>query len=316
MIGGPATGRAGREESAMHVWLPYEELLPRLPAELTAQVYDGESPPPEGIDRVEFYVAPYNFGRAPLELIAQMPRVRVVQTLTAGYEHILPYVPDGVTLCNAGGLHDTSTAEMAVTLALASLRGIPDFVRGQDVQQWRHARWDSLADRCVLILGYGGIGAAIERRLAGFDVEVLRVARRERDGVASMAALPQLLPRADVVMVCVPLTADTRGLVDGDFLARLPDGALLVNVARGGVVDTDALVAEVATGRLQAALDVTDPEPPPAGHPLWTLPGVLLSPHVGGNSSAFLPRAHRLIVEQLHRAAAGQPLQHVVAPSR
>lgn len=296
----------------MRVWVPYPEVVARLPESLTVDVYDGLGPPPESADQVEVYVTPYTFDPAPLALMAGMPKLRVVQTLTAGYEHVQPYLPDGVTLCNAGGLHDTSTAELAVTLMLASLRGIPDFVRGQDVGQWRHRRWDSLADRRVLILGYGGIGAAVERRLAGFEVEVVRVARRARDGVASLTALPDLLPSADVVVVCVPLNDDTRRMVDAAFLARLPDAALLVNVARGGVVDTDALVAELRTGRLRAALDVTDPEPPPAGHPLWTLPNVLLSPHVGGNSTAFVPRAHQLIVDQLHRLACGEPAHHVV----
>jgi phosphoglycerate dehydrogenase-like enzyme len=294
------------------VWVPYAEVVPRLPESLAVDVYDGDRPPPESIDDVEFYVTPYTFDPTPLALLTRMPKLRVVQTLTAGYEHVLPYLPDGVTLCNAGGLHDTSTAELAVTLMLASLRGIPDFVRGQDAGQWRHRRWQSLADRRVLILGYGGIGAAVERRLAGFEADVVRVARRERDGVRPFTDLPELLPSADVVVVCVPLTDATRGMVDAGFLARMPEDGLLVNVARGAVVDTDALVAEVRTGRLRAALDVTEPEPPPPGHPLWTLPGVLLSPHVGGNSTAFLPRAHRLIVEQLHRLAAGEPLRHVV----
>ena len=298
----------------MRVWVPYPELVPRLPAALAVDVYDGAGPVPDTADEVQLYVTPYLFDLAPLELMAGMPKLRVVQTLTAGYEHVLPYLPDGVTLCNAGPLHDTSTAELAVTLMLASLRGVPDFVRGQDAGQWRHQRWSSLADSTVLIVGYGGIGAAVERRLAGFEMDVLRVARRERDGVAGIAALPDLLPRADVVVLCVPLTEQTRGMVDAAFLARMRDGALLVNVARGAVVDTDALVAELATGRLRAALDVTEPEPPPPGHPLWTLPGVLLSPHVGGNSAAFLPRAHALIVEQLRRFAAGEPLRYVVRP--
>ena len=188
-----------------------------------------------------------------------------MQSLTAGYEHILPFLPAGVTLCNAGRLHDASTAELAVALMLASRRGIPDFVRGQDAEQWRHRRWPSLADSTVLIVGYGGIGAAIEQRLAGFEVEVLRVARRPRQGVAPLAELPDLLPRADVVVLSMPLTDETRGLVDAEFLARMRDGALLVNVARGAVVDTDALLAELHTGRLYAALDVTDPGTPTAG---------------------------------------------------
>lgn len=297
----------------MRVWVPYPEVVDQLPERLTVDVYDGTGQVPASLDQVELYVTPYDFAIAPLELIARLPALRVVQTLTAGYEHVLPYLPAGVTLCNAGRLHDASTAELAVTLMLASRRGIPDFVRGQDAGQWRHRRWESLADSTVLIVGYGGIGAAIERRLAGFEVaEVLRVARRARDGVAGLAALPELLPRAGIVVICVPLTEATRGMVDATFLARMRDGALLVNVARGGIVDTGALIAELTTGRLRAALDVTDPEPPPPGHPLWSAPGLLLSPHVGGNSTAFLPRAHRLIIDQLRRYAAGEHLQYQV----
>lgn len=297
------------------VWVPFRDVVAQLPGSLAVDVYDGRTAPPATLDQVELYVTPYTFDPEPLELLARMPRLRVVQTLTAGYEHVLPHLPGGVTLCNAGRLHDTSTAELAVALMLAARRGIPDFVRGQDARQWRHRRWESLADATVLIVGYGGIGAAVEQRLAGFDVaQVLRVASRARDGVHELGALPQLLPRADIVVLCVPLTSQTAGMVDAAFLARMADGALLVNVARGGVVDTDALVAELVAGRLRAALDVTDPEPPPADHPLWTAPGLLLSPHVGGNSTAFRPRARQLVVAQLHRYAAGEPLLHIVSP--
>jgi phosphoglycerate dehydrogenase-like enzyme len=296
------------------VWVPYAELLPELPADLEVDVYDGIQDPPERLDEVALYVAPYTFDRTPLELIPKMSALRVVQTLTAGYEHVLPYLPDAVTLCNAGGVHDASTAELAVALALASLRGIPEFVRGQDRRDWRFGQYEALADKTVLIVGYGGVGSAVERRLAGFEVEVLRVARHAREGVATLADLPALLPRADVVVLCTPLTDQTRGLVDERFLGLMRDGALLVNVARGPVVRTDALLAELRSGRLRAALDVADPEPPPPDHPLWTTPGLLLSPHVGGNSTAFLPRAKRLIVAQLCRYAAGEPLKYVVRP--
>jgi phosphoglycerate dehydrogenase-like enzyme len=108
------------------------------------------------------------------------------------------------------------------------------------------------------------------------------------------------------------MTDQTRGLVDAAFLARLPDGALVVNISRGAVVVTDDLLAEVRAGRLRAALDVTDPEPPPADHPLWSTPGVLISPHVGGDTTAFLPRARLLVQEQLRRYAAGEPLANVI----
>lgn len=224
----------------------------------------------------------------------------------------------GVRLCNARGVHEASTAELALTLVLASLRGIPGFVRGQEKEEWRSGFYPALADKSVLIVGYGSIGAAIEDRLAAFEcARVARVARSwrttERGEVHALTDLPELLPQADVVILSTPLTDQTKGLVDGAFLARLKDGALLVNVARGPVVDTKALLTELESGRIRAALDVTDPEPLPAGHPLWHAPNVLISPHVGGSTSAFLPRAQRLIAAQLTRFVAGEPLANVVA---
>jgi phosphoglycerate dehydrogenase-like enzyme len=229
---------------------------------------------------------------------------------------VLPHLPPGVTLCNAGGVHDASTAELAVGLILARLRRLDDAARAQAEARWTHGRYDALADRTVLVVGYGGVGTAIAARLDPFEVETIRVARRARPGadpaVHGMAELDALLPRADVVVLACPLTPETRGLVDAPFLARMRDGALLVNVARGPVVDTDALLAELVSGRLRAALDVTDPEPLPPDHPLWRAPGVLISPHVGGNTSAFLPRARRLVGAQVRRWAAGEPLRHVV----
>jgi phosphoglycerate dehydrogenase-like enzyme len=245
-----------------------------------------------------------------------MPKLQVVQTLTAGYEEFLPLVPPGVTLCNAAGLHDTSTAELAIALALASGRHLDDFARNQSSGAWRFAFGRSLADQRVLIIGYGHIGQAIERRLDGFEVaSVTRVARRARTGppaVHPIEDLHRLLPQADVAFLIAPHTPQTEGMIGARELALLPDGALLVNVARGKLVDTAALVAELSTGRIRAALDVTDPEPLPPDHPLWRQPGVLISPHTGGASSAFFPRADRLIATQLNRFAAGQPLENVV----
>jgi phosphoglycerate dehydrogenase-like enzyme len=286
-----------------------------IPEGLEVRIWDGspaQVPADDFLERIAFYVQPYTFAAATGELIGRMPSLRVVQTLTAGYEHVVPYLRAGLTLCNARGVHDTSTAELAVTLLLSSMRGIPGFVQAQARHEWAPGWRDSLADRTVLIVGYGSIGQAIEARIRPFECDVLRVARTERDGVAGIDSLPSLLGRADVVIVVVPLTDQTRHLVDATFLTAMRDGALLVNVARGGVVDTDALVAEVMSERLRAALDVTDPEPLPADHPLWEAPGVLITPHVGGPSSAFEPRARALIQAQLFRFAAGEPLENIV----
>ncbi|MFL6111218.1 MAG: 2-hydroxyacid dehydrogenase [Catenulispora sp.] len=299
------------------VWVPFERSAKDLPAGLAADVFTGAEIP-DSIEEVEFFVVPYAFADAHPELMARMPRLKAAQTLTAGYEHVLPFVPDGVTLCNARGLHDASTAELALTLTLSALRGIPRYTRFQDQGDWSPAYKDAgvvddaLADRTVLIVGYGSIGSAIERRLAGFEVEVLRVARSAREGIHALSDIDALLPQADVVIMVVPATDETRGMVDASFLARMKDGALLVNVARGIVVRTDALIAECATGRLRAALDVTDPEPLPPDHPLWRTPNVLITPHVGGASTAFLPRALKVIDQQLRRFASGEELANVV----
>jgi phosphoglycerate dehydrogenase-like enzyme len=291
---------------------PFSDLTP-LPAELDVLRWDADGvPDPDVLDRVELYVMPYTFARITGDVIGRMPRLLVVQTLTAGYEHVLPYLPDGVMLCNARGVHDASTAELAVALTLASLRRIPEFVRAQQREEWAFGMYDALADKTVLIVGYGAVGAAVERRLVPFECDVLRVARTARDGVAGFDSLPSLLGRVDVVILTVPLTDQTRRLVDAEFLGAMRAGTLLVNVARGGVVDTDALLAELSTGRLRAALDVTEPEPPPPGHPLWSAPGLLMSPHVGGSTTAFEPRARRLLRAQLERFAAGEPLANVV----
>ncbi|GAB3656761.1 2-hydroxyacid dehydrogenase [Nocardioides korecus] len=310
------------------VWLPFD------PAELTELPGTGELPTglryehvdpevtgdadrwselPASLEEVAFQVMHYRFSRPDGELLARMPRLEVVQTQTAGVEHVRGYVPDGVLLCNGRGIHDTATAELALTLALASQRDLPDHARAQAEGRWAPRTGRSLADTTVLIVGYGQIGEAIEARLRPFEVsEVLRVARSAREGVSAIEDLPDLLPRANVVVVVVPGTAETRSLFDAAMLARMRDDALLVNVARGPVVDTEALLAELTSGRLRAALDVTDPEPLPEGHPLWTAPGLLLTPHVGGASTAMRPRALRLVREQLQRFAAGEPVLNVV----
>jgi len=311
-------------ETKRIAWLPYasveeaERRLGGIPDGIEVDVYraDGDSWP-NSIAEVEFYVLPYLKGEEVLDRVAEMKRLKVIQTLTAGVENFLPRVPEGVVLCNAAGVHDTSTAELAVALALASGRHLDHYARNQPSGIWESSRLGiSLADQRVLIIGYGHIGAAIERRLSGFEVaSVTRVARRPRTEPVPVHAiddLPELLPDADVAFLVAPHTPQTEGMIGGRELASLPDGAVLVNVARGKLVDTEALLAETSTGRIRAALDVTDPEPLPPEHPLWRTPGVLISPHVGGPSSAFFPRADQLIAAQLGRFAAGKELENII----
>ena len=296
------------------VWLPFSaDHLGVVPSGLRYEAFLVEGDElPSWIAEVEFYVPAYMSAVRHADLLARMPALKVVQTMTAGVDDIRADVPAGVLLCNGRGIHNASTAELAIALTLASLRGIPAFVRAQDHREWRPRRMESLADKTVLIVGYGDVGSAIEDRLRGFECEVVRVARTPRDGVHGVADLPTLVPQADVVILIVPITEETRGMVDAEFLARMKDGSLLVNLARGPVVDTDALIAALHTGRIHAALDVTDPEPLPRGHPLWTAPNLLISPHVGGVSSAMWPRAYKVVREQLERFAAGEPLENVI----
>ena len=286
---------------------------------IETQVWSEGEPAPDDdvLARVTFYVPSYLGGRPGLKAMGRMASLRTVQSLWAGVDAVWPFLPDGVELHNAAGVHDASTAELAVGLALARLRGLDEFARNQTTGSWLPRRNDSIADKRVLILGFGRIGQAIEQRLAGFECEVVRVARSARtldDGrhVHAMVELPALLPTVDVVILIVPATPETVGLVDSAFLARMRRGALLVNVARGPVVVTDDLVSALHDGQVRAALDVTDPEPLPADHPLWSSPGVLISPHVGGNSSAFEPRARRLVAAQIRRLRAGEPLDNLV----
>jgi len=284
-----------------------------------AVVWDMERPHPRGAE-IRFAVMPYMTKLALTDVTRGLDALEVVQLQSAGYEQFVGELPGGVTLCNAAGVHDASTAELALTLTLASIRDIPELVGSQGRRHWEPLRLRSaLADRRVLVVGYGRIGRAIARRFAPFEVTLTAVASRARAGdelvphVHGIDELPDLLPDHDVVVVIVPLTDSTRGLVDASLLGRMPDGALLVNVARGPVVDTDALVAECTAGRLRAALDVTDPEPLPEDHPLWAAPGVLITPHVGGATDAMRPRAVALVRRQVEALLAGEPVDNVVA---
>lgn len=297
----------------MKAWIAHDEgreLLGELPAGVRVEVCADANTPPSDPAAVRFWAPP--FGAAAFDLLPRLTGLRVVQLLSAGADNWVGRLPPGVQLCDAAGVHDAAVAEWVLGATIGSLRQFPAFARAQQRGEWAPtaAPTAELTGKRVLIVGAGSIGRAVERRLAPFDVTVTRVARtaRPEQDVHGVGELPGLLPRAEIVVLLVPLTERTRGLVDASFLAALPDGALLVNAARGPVVDTAALLAEVASGRIGAALDVTDPEPLPAGHPLWGLPNVLITPHVGSAVAGLVPRAYRLVGAQLRRFAAGESL--------
>lgn len=283
-----------------------------LPDGLVADVWTGGKKLPDSADEVEVVVLPFWVPPSRMAVLAKLPRLKLIQLMSAGAENVVPFVPSGVTLCNARGVHDPAVAEWIMAVILAQVRQLPRFMAAQQAGTWEPARSEPLAGQTVLIVGYGSIGEAVERMLAPFDVTTERIARRPRPGVMSMDDLPQALPRADIVILLVPVTPATAGLVDAKFLARMHDGALLVNAARGSIVDTAALLAELVSGRLRAALDVTDPEPLPDGHPLWSAPGLLLTPHVAGAMTTAGPRVMALVKDQLARYAAAEPLLNVV----
>ena len=277
-------------------------------------VWDGVTSPPAGVG---FLVPDYRSTLQVMKRLDELPDLEVVQTQLAGYDGQLELLPPGVILCNARGVHDDATAEHAVGLALAVLRRIPEAVRGHGSWQRLQTGMRSLADSRVLVLGYGSIGRALAERLVPMKAQVTAVAAHGRSddligAVRPTSELPHLLPEQDVVIVLVPLDEQTRGLVGEDFLGRLPDGALVVNVARGGVLDTEAVIRHAP--RLRFALDVTEPEPLPDGHPLWNAPNVLVTPHVAGGTSAMLPRVAGLVRGQLQRWVDGESLTNRVAP--
>jgi phosphoglycerate dehydrogenase-like enzyme len=276
-------------------------------------LWDMNGPAPAS--SIDIVVTPYIVGYA---ILARLEGVstRLVQSQLNGYDGVAEILPSGIVYANAAGVHETSTAELTMALILASQRGIPDFVRAAERGQWQFQYHQSLADRRVLLVGYGGVGRAIEERLLPFETTVVRLARHERSDphglVYGFDALNVQLALADIVVVGVPLDQSTQGLINDDFLGAMRDGTLLVNIARGKVADTEALLKHASTGRLRLALDVTDPEPLPEGHPLFALANVLISPHVGGATSAMLPRMARLLNAQIDRLVHGDEPANVV----
>jgi phosphoglycerate dehydrogenase-like enzyme len=316
--------RVGVDESLSDELLidfPHEAEIVRIPRKPTGSV------------EVDFWILPFQ-RRDAADAFSHLRGVKVVQSMMAGVDWILPWLPKDIVLCDGRGIHDISASEWVLAAILSSLKRFPFYrdmqLRGEwkgqasvpdgflneggaQVGQYR-VLGEDLAGKRVLIVGYGSIGAAIEARLAPFDVTITRLARSARSTpeVHSVDHLHRLLPDADVVVLIVPLTAETRGLIGATEIGLMKRGALLVNAARGPVVATDALVKALAEHKIRAALDVTDPEPLPEGHPLWAAPNCLITPHVGGSTPEFIHRAFRFGVEQVRRFIAGEALENVV----
>jgi len=264
------------------------------------------------LSKITFYVPEYMSGREGLLHSLKMPNLQILQMPNAGFDDALEFVRPGISLCNARGVHDASTAELAIGLAISVRRGFYDFVRAQDRGEWLHRRYASLNDSNIAIVGYGSIGKTLARYLSVYDVSITGFSRSGADGSKKISELDALLPNFDIIFLILPLNEESRNFFDASRLAKMKDRALLVNVARGPIVNTDALIAELQSKRIFAGLDVTDPEPLPIDHPLWKAPNCIIAPHVGGDSTAFEPRGKRLVEEQLSRLASGKELLNVV----
>lgn len=302
------------------VSLPEDQLIDALDGMPGVEFvhWDMSGPPPR--EDIDIVTVPYLEGPQILSRLEGMS-VRLVQGQSIGFDGVAEHLAKGVQFANATSVHEASTAELAVGLAIAMQRGIPEAVRNADKNIWAPGFHTALADQRVLLVGYGGVAKAIEARLVPFEVEIIRLASRARIEhnlagedvqVHGVDELHDLLSGADVVVISLPLANSTQNLFDGAAFAAMKRGALLINVGRGGVVDTDALVDALRNDAIRAGLDVVDPEPLPADHPLRGCPGLLITPHVGGDTSARLPRIAALIRRQIAHLQVGESPENLV----
>jgi phosphoglycerate dehydrogenase-like enzyme len=288
---------------------------------------------PTGTIDVDFWILPFVRADAS-EVFSRLRGLKVVQSMMAGVDWITPWLPKDITLCDGRGIHDISASEWVVTAILSSLKRFPHYRDMQLRHQWEgqaaetngfmnetgaqlgqyRILADDLASKTVLLIGYGSIGTAIEARLAPFGTHFLRIARsaRQNPEVHAIAELHRLLPMADVVVAIVPLTGETRGMLGVHEISLMRPGSLLINAARGPVVATDALLQALLNHKIHAVLDVTDPEPLPPDHPLWTAPNCLITPHIAGSTPQFIHRAFHFGAAQVKRFIAKEPLENIV----
>ena len=270
-------------------------------------LYDASGPLPPEAGRAEVVVvAPQSDAPVVGALMARLPELRLVQTLSAGYEQWVDKLPPGASLSNGRGAHGRATAEWAVAALLSTYRGLAVFAAAQASGRWAPRATESLTGKRLLVLGAGDLATHLTSQVEPFGATTTLVGRSARAGVAGFEEVPDLIPKHDVVVLMLPLATTTHHLVDAEFLAAMPDSAILVNAGRGGLVDTDALLVELASERLRAALDVVDPEPLPSGHPLWGAPGLLLTPHIGALTHGSRHRSWLVAAEQIAAYALGQ----------
>ena len=293
------------------VWTQWEDLV--VPEGFVALNPQSRPLDSSDLSDITFFTPFYMSGRAGLEPSKRMPNLKILQVPNAGYDDAIEYVREGVVLCNARGVHDASTSELAIGLAIAVRRGFSDFARAQVQGKWEHRRYASLTDSKIAIIGYGSIGQRVAQGLSGFEVSIDAYSRSGNHGSMKIDQLDENLHKYDVVILTLPLTDESRKMFNAERLSLMKSGSALINVARGGVVDTQALLAELNSGRLWAGLDVTDPEPLPEGHPLWEAKNCIIVPHVGGDSNAFLGRGKRLVEEQLGRLSRDEEIINIVA---
>nr|CTQ92240.1 D-3-phosphoglycerate dehydrogenase (EC 1.1.1.95) [Kibdelosporangium sp. MJ126-NF4] len=279
---------------------------------VTAVRFEVGQPLPDGAELAEVLVPGFQAGSRALSYVPQLPKLRLVQLLSAGAESWVGQLPDGIMLANCRGAHGGSTAEWVMTALLTIYREMREFDQAQREGRWDFHKTDSLQGKRVLVIGAGDLGNQLRRRLEAFDAHVTTVGTTARDGVRGIDEVPGLLGAHDAVVLMVPVTPKTVGMVDAKFLSLMLDGAVLVNAARGSVVVTDDLLAELRQGRLRAALDVTDPEPLPSDHPLWTAPGLLLTPHIAGTCTGNIERAYAVAASQIVMFAAGEKPSNLV----
>ncbi len=292
------------------VWSQWEDL--KVPSGFTRLSPSNCSLETDDLSKITFYVPTYAGHRPALLHSLKMPHLQILQMLNAGYDDALEFVRPGMTLCNARGVHNPATAELALGLAIASRRGFVETSAAQASGEWQHHRYSTLSGSRAAIVGYGSIAHTLETYLAPLDVEVVSFSRSGKLGSHPVADFDAHLPSFDVIFLLMPLNSESLHFFNAQRFSAMKDGALLLNIARGAVVDTSALVEALATGRIHAAIDVVDPEPLPAGHPLWKSPHLMITPHIGGQADLSESRGKEMVENQLIRLSVGQPLENVI----